>query len=127
VLGRAWNAAGRWIGREYPGRSTITGSPCSSYQARTPQLQQLASTRTPFAIKDGGHTLNPGFSSTPGVQISLVKFNDIVIHEDSETVEIGAGLTWMEVYSYIVPKGINVVGGRSGSVGVSGYTLGGGT
>ncbi|KAF8258459.1 hypothetical protein EI94DRAFT_1815307 [Lactarius quietus] len=102
-----------------------------SVEPGTPQdvgliLQQLASTHTPFAVKDGGHTLNPGFSSTRGVQISMARFNDIVIHEDSDTVEIGSGLTWMEVYSYIVPKGINVVGGRSGPVGVSGYTLGGG-
>jgi hypothetical protein len=56
----------------------------------------------------------------------MTRFKDIVIHEDSETVDIGAGLTWMEVYSYIVPKGINVVGARCGPVGVSGYTLGGG-
>jgi hypothetical protein len=49
-----------------------------------------------------------------------------VIHEDSETVEIGAGLTWTDVYAYLAPKGINVVGGRVNGVGVAGYTLGGG-
>jgi hypothetical protein len=30
------------------------------------------------------------------------------------------------VYAYLVPKGINVVGARLGTVGVGGYTLGGG-
>ena len=60
------------------------------------------------------------------MHISLTRFNDIVIHEDSETVEIGAGLTWADVYAYLVPKGINVVGGRLGGAGVAGYTLGGG-
>ncbi|KAI0251535.1 FAD-binding domain-containing protein [Lactifluus subvellereus] len=89
-------------------------------------LRELASTHTPFAVKAGGHTCNPGFSSTPGVHISLTRFNDIVIHEDSETVAIGAGLTWADVYAYLVPKGINVVGGRLGGAGVAGYTLGGG-
>ncbi|KAI9451168.1 FAD dependent oxidoreductase [Lactarius psammicola] len=102
-----------------------------SVEPGTPQdvgvvLRQVALTRTPFAVKGGGHTLNPGFSSTTGVHISLARFNDIVIHEDSETVEIGAGLTWLDVYSYLVPKGINVVGGRLGPVGVSGFILGGG-
>ena len=41
-------------------------------------------------------------------------------------MEIGAGLTWAEVYEYLVPKGINVVGGCCGTVGVSRLTLGGG-
>ena len=70
--------------------------------------------------------MGPGFSSTLGVHISMIRFNDIVICNDSQTVEIGAGLTWTDVYAYLVPKGINVVGGRLDGVGVSGLTLGGG-
>jgi hypothetical protein len=90
------------------------------------KLNEISLARVPFAVKGGGHHTNPGFSSTPGVHISMARFNDIVIHEDSETVEIGAGLTWTDVYKYLVPKGINVVGGRIDGVGVAGYTLGGG-
>jgi FAD/FMN-containing dehydrogenase len=56
----------------------------------------------------------------------MTRFNDIVIHEDEDTVEIGAGLTWASVYSYLVPRGLNVVGGRLDGVGVGGLTLGGG-
>lgn len=56
----------------------------------------------------------------------MSRFDDIVIHEDSETVEIGAGLTWTDVYAYLIPRGINVVGSRLNGVGVAGYTLGGG-
>ncbi|KAH9972621.1 hypothetical protein BGW80DRAFT_1252666 [Lactifluus volemus] len=89
-------------------------------------LRELALTRTPFAVKSGGHSLNPGFSSTPGVHISLRRMDDIVVYEDSKIVEIGAGLTWIDVYAYLVPKGINVVGARLSTVGVGGYTLGGG-
>ena len=70
-------------------------------------------------------TVNNGFSSTLGVQISLSRFNGIVIDEDSETVQIGAGLAWTDVYASIVPKGINVVGGRLNGVWVAGLTLGG--
>ena len=91
-----------------------------------PQVRELGFTRTPFAIKGSGHTANPGFSSTPGVQISMTRFRDIVINEEEGTVEIGAGLTWTDVYSYLVPKGLNVVGGRVDGVGVGGLTLGGG-
>ena len=56
----------------------------------------------------------------------MSRFRDIVLNEDEGTVEIGAGLTWTDVYSYLVPKGLNVVGGRVDGVGVSGFTLGGG-
>ena len=83
-------------------------------------------TRTPFAVKGGGHATNPGFSSTPGVHISMTRFNDIVINMDSQTVDIGAGLTWTDVYTYLVPRGVNAVGGRVHGVGVAGILLGGG-
>jgi hypothetical protein len=56
----------------------------------------------------------------------MARFRDIVLNEEEGTVEIGAGLTWTEVYSYLVPKGLNVVGGRVDGVGVGGFTLGGG-
>jgi len=56
----------------------------------------------------------------------MTRFKDIVIHQDAGTVEIGAGLTWIEVYASLVPRGVNVVGGRSSTVGLSGYMLGGG-
>jgi len=88
-------------------------------------LRELGSTRTPFAIKCSGHTANPGFSSTTGVQVSMTRFSDIALDEEG-IVEIGAGLTWTDVYSYLIPKGINVVGGRINGVGVGGFILGGG-
>ena len=80
----------------------------------------------PFAVKGGGHSTNRGFSSTQGVHISMTRFNDIAIRKDSRSVEIGAGLTWTDVYEYLVPKGLNVVGGRMNAVGVAGFALGGG-
>ncbi len=58
------------------------------------QLRHIAEDRVPFPVKGGGHATNPGFSSTPGVHISMTRFNDIVIRKDNHTVEIGAELTW---------------------------------
>ena len=80
----------------------------------------------PFAVKGGGHATNPGFSSTKGVHISMARFREIAIHEDSGTVDIGAGLTWTDVYEYLTPRHLNVAGGRLNGVGVAGLTLGGG-
>ncbi|KAH9167831.1 FAD-binding domain-containing protein [Lactarius sanguifluus] len=89
-------------------------------------LRIIGSTRTPFAVKNGGHASNPGFSSTRGVQISLARFDKVTVNSTARTVELGAGLTWDQVYAALDPFGINVIGGRVRGVGVSGLTLGGG-
>ncbi|KAJ7621508.1 FAD-binding domain-containing protein [Mycena polygramma] len=86
----------------------------------------LASTRTPFAIKGGGHNLNPGFSSTSGVQLSMARFNQVIFHAESQTVDIGSGLVWDQVYADLEPYNVSVVGGRATGVGVAGLLLGGG-
>jgi len=78
-------------------------------------------------VKGGGHTGNLGFSSTPGVQIAMTRFNDTKVHREDGTVDVGAGLTWDQVYKVLSPTGVNVVGGRIPGVGVAGLTLGGGS
>jgi len=90
------------------------------------QLKILGSCRTPFAVKGGGHSTNPGFSSTPGVQIALSRLNSTTVNVKDGTVEIGPGLTWDQVYEALGSTGVNVVGGRVTGVGVAGLTLGGG-
>jgi FAD/FMN-containing dehydrogenase len=89
-------------------------------------LRILGDTRTPFAVKGGGHATNPGFSSTPGVQISMTRFNTTTVDRTAKTVAIGAGLLWDDVYSALDGTGLNVVGGRVRGVGVAGFILGGG-
>ncbi|KAG6873644.1 hypothetical protein C0995_013151 [Termitomyces sp. Mi166 len=74
----------------------------------------------------GGHTSNPGFSSTGGVHVNMKKFSQIAYDVQAQTAVIGAGLTWDDVYTALAPYGINVVGGRNTGVGVAGFTLGGG-
>ena len=49
-----------------------------------------------------------------------------VIHEHSGTGDIGAGLTWTDVYKYLTPRRPNVASGRLDGIGVAGLTLGGG-
>jgi hypothetical protein len=90
------------------------------------QLRILGAMRTPFAVKGGGHTTNPGFSSTLGVQIAMVRFNTITVDHVASTVAVGAGLLWDDVYRALDGTGLNVVGGRVPGIGVAGLTLGGG-
>ena len=71
--------------------------------------------------------MNPGFSSTPGVEISLARFNSLTLITASGTIDFGSGLVWDQVYEALNSSRRNVVGGRIPTVGVSGLTLGGGT
>ena len=77
-------------------------------------------------MKCGGHANNPGFSSTNGVQIAMSRFNETKLDSKSGTVEVGAGLTWGQVYEVLGPTAVNVIGGRVPGIGVAGLTLGGG-
>jgi FAD/FMN-containing dehydrogenase len=54
-------------------------------------MKIIGNTRTPFAVKSGGHASNPGFSSTSGVFISLVRLSEVTLSSDKSTVEIGTG------------------------------------
>ncbi|KAJ7789379.1 FAD dependent oxidoreductase [Mycena olivaceomarginata] len=89
-------------------------------------LQIVGASRTPFAVKGGGHTANPGFSSTPGVHISMSRFSEVTYNATAQTATIGSGLVWDDVYAVLDPLGVTVVGGRFSGVGVAGYSLGGG-
>ncbi|CAF4066579.1 unnamed protein product [Rotaria sordida] len=56
----------------------------------------------------------------------MSRFRQITYHPTSQTVELGAGLLWGDVYQALDPLGVTVVGGRISSVGVAGLILGGG-
>ena len=70
--------------------------------------------------------MNPGFSSTTGVQISLTRFNEVVYDASSNTAQIGTGLFWDDVYASLEKYNASVVGGRVSGIGVAGFALGGG-
>ena len=89
-------------------------------------MKIVGSTKTPFAVKGGGHITNQGFSSTTGVQIAMSKFKDIVLSGDKTTVTVGAGNVWDDVYLTLNGTGVNAPGARVPGVGVPGFTLGGG-
>jgi FAD/FMN-containing dehydrogenase len=56
----------------------------------------------------------------------MTRFNKTKVDSACGTVEVGAGLTWGQVYAALEPTGVNVVGGRVPDIGVAGLTLGGG-
>ncbi|KAL8906887.1 MAG: hypothetical protein Q9207_001742 [Kuettlingeria erythrocarpa] len=80
-----------------------------------------------FAVKGGGHASFGGASSIEdGITIDLQKLNTILVSADNTVTQVGAGNRWIDVYQYLTPKNLSVVGGRVSDIGVSGLTLGGG-
>ncbi|TFY75286.1 hypothetical protein EWM64_g8726 [Hericium alpestre] len=106
--------------------SSSAPAACSVETGTAQDLRILGNTRTPFAVKGGGHSTNPGFSSTTGVEISMSRFSEVIYNASTQTVEIGSGLIWDDVYAALEPYNVTVVGGRISGVGVAGFTLGGG-
>lgn len=81
-----------------------------------------------FAVRSGGHSPNPGWSSVgeQGVLIDLQKLNQIALSSDGSRVSVGPGARWGDVYAALDSHGLSVIGGRVPDVGVAGLILGGG-
>ncbi|CAF4165609.1 unnamed protein product, partial [Adineta steineri] len=89
-------------------------------------IKIIGQNRVPFGIKSGGHSLNPGFSSTKDVHISMLRFSKVAYNSTDQTVDVGPGLVWNDVYKQLQPYNVSVLGGRVSNVGVGGFLLGGG-
>lgn len=70
--------------------------------------------------------MNPGFSSTTGVHIAMSRFSEVAYDEEHQTVILGAGLIWDDVYAALAPHKVSVLGARVTGIGVAGFILGGG-
>lgn len=80
-----------------------------------------------FAIKSQGHAPAAGFANIQdGVTIDLTALRSVSLSSNKQVAHVGAGASWLDVYSYLDQHNVTVAGGRNGQVGVGGLTLGGG-
>ncbi|EQB55046.1 FAD binding domain-containing protein [Colletotrichum gloeosporioides Cg-14] len=140
------------LSKKYPAQTFFNGSDGYAYETQTqywsataynspacvfvPQNAQQVSfavttltlSFTKFAVRSGGHMPVVGYNSigSSGVLLSTSNLTTLAVSDDKATVSVGAGHRWRDVYSYLQPYGLAVVGGRIGGVGVSGLLLGGG-
>ncbi|KAF4237421.1 hypothetical protein CNMCM8980_005501 [Aspergillus fumigatiaffinis] len=78
-----------------------------------------------FAVRGGGHMNFPGANNIDnGVLIALSGMDKFTVH--NETIDVGPGMTWYDVYSALDPYGRIAIGGRLKTIGVPGLTLIGG-
>ena len=90
-------------------------------------LKTLIAAGQKFAVRSGGHTQFAGSNNIEGgVTIDLGLLNSTRFNEADETVDLGPGARWREVYDELHKYGRVVAGGREGNVGVAGLILGGG-
>ena len=81
-----------------------------------------------LSIKNGGHSYAAYCLNKGGIVLDMSQFKNVEINDAGTEVTIQAGCIWNDVYDSL--KGRNlaniIVGGQCPTVGVSGFTLGGG-
>uniref|UniRef100_A0A0W0GBN5 FAD-binding PCMH-type domain-containing protein n=1 Tax=Moniliophthora roreri TaxID=221103 RepID=A0A0W0GBN5_MONRR len=100
----------------------------TSAQDVSTTLQTLKAGECQFAVRSGGHMQysNSNNIDTPGITIDMVGMNALNISADKKVIGVGPGNRWGAVYDALAPDDLIIVGGRSNTVGVGGYLLGGG-
>lgn len=83
--------------------------------------------QTKFAVRSGGHSPSPGWSSIDeaGILIDLRKLNQVTVSADQKIASLGPGGRWGDIFAALDPYGVSVIGGRIPQVGVGGLMLGG--
>ena len=90
-------------------------------------VRTLVAAGEKFAVRSGGHMQWAGSNNIEGgVTIDLGLLDWTRFDGASETVDIGPGGRWHQVYTELHKHGRVVAGGRDGNVGVGGLLLGGG-
>jgi FAD/FMN-containing dehydrogenase len=78
----------------------------------------------PLSVYATGHgTLVP---NEAGVQVNTSAMAEVLVDPDRRVAHVGAGARWEQVLTAAAPFGLAPLSGSHGSVGVAGYTLGGG-
>lgn len=91
-------------------------------------VRLLGEFKVPFAIKSGGHSFLSGASNINNkISIDLCRMNAVKLADDHKSIHVQVGATWIDLYKALEPYSLTVVGGRSGTVGIGGLVLGGGS
>jgi len=79
-----------------------------------------------LSVKGGGHAFAANTVADEGLLIDLTPMKGVDIDVEAETARVQAGARWGEVDPLVQAHGLASPGGTVSTVGVAGYTLGGG-
>jgi len=90
-------------------------------------LQYARETKTPLAVKGGGHSAQGASSITDGLVIDLARhFAGVRVDASAKVAYVGGGAIWKTVDEEAIKYGLATVGGTVNHTGVGGLVLGGG-
>ncbi|PSK60285.1 hypothetical protein B9Z65_435 [Elsinoe australis] len=88
----------------------------------------IRTAKAPFAVRGGGHMPIADFNNidSRGVLLSSSNFKQLSYSANKASVNVGPDNRWQDVYKFVSPDNLIVIGGRVGIVGIPGFFLGGG-
>lgn len=114
---------------EYAGKQSYRGTPALVVEAGTPaEVRSAVSVAReyglPLTVQSTGH----GTVVAPdgGLLLRTSRMAQVLVDPDRRIARVGAGARWSEVIAAAEPFGLAPLSGDTPSVGVVGYTLGGG-
>ncbi len=99
---------------------------CASVDDVAAALQLARSGGLEVAVRGGGHDYAGSSACDGGVVIDLSPMDVVRVDPDARTVTVQAGARWQAVDRAAQQHGLATVGGTVSTVGVAGFTLGGG-
>jgi hypothetical protein len=79
-----------------------------------------------MVARSGGHSYAGYSTADNGLVVDLSNLNGIAVSADRKTVQVGAGVRLIDMYSALARRGLTVPGGSCPTVGIGGLALGGG-
>ena len=81
-----------------------------------------------MTVMNGGHSYAGYCLNKGGIVLNITEMNTIDFDPKKKTVTVEAGAIWKDVYAKLVGNSVRyiIIGGQCPTVGVSGFTLGGG-
>ncbi|MQA77924.1 MAG: FAD-binding protein [Streptosporangiales bacterium] len=114
---------------EYAGKESYRGAPAFVVEAATPAEVRSAlgvarEYGLPLTVQSTGH--GTIVAPTGGLLLRTSRMARVLVDPDRRIARVGAGARWSEVIAAAEPFGLAPLSGDTPSVGVVGYTLGGG-
>ena len=88
-------------------------------------VSAAAAANAPIAARSGGHSYAGYSTPDHGLVVDLTGLSDVRLNADG-TADIGAGARLIDIYTALAGAGRCLPGGTCPSVGIAGFTLGGG-
>jgi FAD/FMN-containing dehydrogenase len=100
---------------------------CTNHNDVVAAVTHAREEEVPLAVYGGGHSVTGHGVCEDGLVVDLRGMKGIKVNPDTRLVRAQAGLTWGEFDAATQQHGLAVTGGRVGSTGIAGFTLGSGS